>query len=120
MKRHDEFEPMKLFAVIERLRGWADTMACVTSDLWQHKEDIKFLLASHLDYYQRYERWESMYWYRQDGWNHGGHAISWRERAEEMEAKLKKVESLVKEARWAEGMEQAESKLDEVLDVIES
>ena len=24
-------------------------------------------------------------WYKHDGWNHGGHAITWRDRAEELE-----------------------------------
>ncbi len=34
-------------------------------------------------------------WYRDDGWNHGGSAISWQDRSEELEARVKAAEQCI-------------------------
>lgn len=36
-----------------------------------------------------------MIWYKSDGWEHGGSAMSWRERAEELEAELQMKNALL-------------------------
>jgi len=38
-------------------------------------------------------------WYRSDGWGHGGSAITWKERAEELEAELAVKNALVDRAK---------------------
>jgi hypothetical protein len=38
-------------------------------------------------------------WYRSDGWGHGGSAITWKERAEELEAELSAKNSLIDRAK---------------------
>lgn len=40
-----------------------------------------------------------MIWYRKDGWQHGGCAISWEERAEELEHELKIARKLLEDIR---------------------
>lgn len=41
----------------------------------------------------------AMIWYRKDGWQHGGCAISWEERAEELEKDLKEARGLLEDVR---------------------
>lgn len=38
-------------------------------------------------------------WYRSDGWGHGGSAITWQERAEELEAELSVKNALLDRAK---------------------
>ncbi len=38
-------------------------------------------------------------WYRDDGWQHGGSAISWQDRAEELEARVKAAEGCIEEIK---------------------
>ena len=38
-------------------------------------------------------------WYRSDGWGHGGSAITWQERAEELEAELVTKNALIDRAK---------------------
>ena len=38
-------------------------------------------------------------WYRSDGWGHGGSAITWRERAEELDAELVVKNALIDRAK---------------------
>lgn len=45
-------------------------------------------------------------WYKSDGWGHGGSAITWQERAEELEAELAVKNSLI---------DRAAKELDDVL-----
>ena len=45
--------------------------------------------ASVVDHEDNYSKVQSMVWYRTDGWEHGGSAISWRDRAEELEKDVK-------------------------------
>lgn len=45
-------------------------------------------------------------WYRSDGWGHGGSAITWKERAEELEAELATKNTL---------LDRAAKELDDVL-----
>jgi hypothetical protein len=71
--KSDTFEPVKLIAVTERLRAWAehdnDAQVC---------EDIKWLLASHLSYFERNERlYRASFYYK-----HGDDEITWRDYAE--------------------------------------
>ncbi len=104
MKRHDEFEPMKLIAVTERLRAWASVSEQASLD--QVQEDIKFILDSHLDYYKRYEKWGKAYWYQIESEGNGNVSISWRERAEEMEKAAKTVLRIAE--TWAKEIEDAD------------
>ncbi len=95
LRRAEGFEPLKLVAVTERLREWAEP----DGDNDQHtqvREDVKWLLASHLHYYQQYEKWERAYWWRQDTEDNGNIAVSWRERAEELETKLEAAKKLLR------------------------
>ena len=101
LKPAGTFEPTKLFNVVDRLSTWTETPS-TSGSLMQVREDVAFLLASHLDYYQRYQKWEAMYWYQQDKEDNGNIAISWRERAEEMEAKLVAIKADLEVARDAE------------------
>lgn len=86
--KHDQFEPMKLIAVTERLRAWSKGNFGPT--LAQVREDIKWLLDSHLYYYQKTQELDKAYW----GAGCKEAPMSWRDRAEEAEKKLKKIEEI--------------------------
>jgi hypothetical protein len=49
-------------------------------------------------------------WYRSDGWGHGGSAITWQERAEELEAELVTKNALIDRAKPL--LEEYHSELD--------
>lgn len=84
--KHDQFEPMKLIAVTERLRAWTETGG-FDSALTQVREDIKWLLDSHLYYYQALERVQKALLYRKNG----DYEQTWQDRVEELEAELKEL-----------------------------
>ena len=42
---------------------------------------------------------ERLVWYRGDGWEHGGSAVTWKERAEELEAELSVKNALIDRAK---------------------
>ena len=127
LKPAGTFEPTKLFNVVDRLSTWTET-PITSGSLMQVREDVAFLLASHLDYYQRYQKWEAMYWYQQDKEDNGNIAISWRERAEEMERKLKAAKSVLWMARQyvdqlapgSEATDQAAYRMAAVEEILES
>jgi hypothetical protein len=87
--RADEFEPMKLIAVTERLRAWSSISEDAALD--QIYEDVKWLLNSHLYYYQTLERVyrESLYT------KEGDCEVTWRERAEDLQERLDRVSDVL-------------------------
>jgi len=78
MIKDNEFEPLKLLAVTERLRKWTDGYA-IDGGTTQAIEDVKWLLDSHIRYYHENERLYHVSLYDQE------FDISWRDRAEELE-----------------------------------
>jgi hypothetical protein len=83
LRRADDFEPLKLLAVTERLRAWSSVSEDAT--LEQVQQDVKWLLDSHLLYHQENERLYRASLYSKEG------DISWRERAEELEERLREI-----------------------------
>lgn len=92
LKRADGFEPLKLLAVTERLRIWAEP----DGDNDQHtqvREDIKWLLADHLRLYQEARSNEALIWYCPHGKE--GPYDTWRDHAKRLETKLEAVKSVM-------------------------
>ncbi len=88
--KHDQFEPLKLIAVTERLHAWVKPGSDVDLDMiTQVKEDLIWLLDSHLRQYHALERAiKAQIYYRE-----GDDEISWRDHAETLQEDLSKAQA---------------------------
>lgn len=83
LKTSEGWEPTKMLMVVDRLSKFAETQP-ESGPLVQVIEDVRYLLQSHLDYYQRYEKAEREKWYHIS--SEGDHRdISWECRAKAFE-----------------------------------
>ncbi len=117
LRRADGFEPLKLFALTERLRAWA-SVDVESGPLCQVIQDVRWLLDWDVKQYHEIERLHRASLYEKEH----DHEVTWRERAEELEAKLKAAQSVMwmaeayAEAGGSHGIEMSEfSAVKEVL-----
>ena len=93
LKRAEDHEFMKTVCVTDRLRTWCDGYS-INGGITQAIEDVKWLLTDHLRLFKENESKERAIWYQQDKEDNGNIAISWQERAEDLQAKLRNLSEL--------------------------
>jgi hypothetical protein len=86
-------KPMTLFQPFHRLREWATTFPYATGDLQQVQADALHVLNRHDLLHRMADEREKHIWYQQGTEGNGNVDISWQERAEQMEARLRYIET---------------------------
>src|SRR5665213_1770005 len=88
-------KPMTLFQPMHRLREWASNPFPFLLDIPQVQADALHVLDRHDLLHRMAEERKKHIWYRVGTEGNGNVAISWQERAEEMERKLEAAKSVL-------------------------